>query len=128
MGTHADFYIRKLKSRKILWIGSIDSDGYPSGIRVNILRAKTPKKFKERLYRFIAENPSNGCKKDRGFPWPWKHIPLLTDYQYIYDEHYKEVIILRGAHNDLVQSGIMARSYELYEINSDEFNQYVVLG
>lgn len=79
MWTKADFYLGRGASAE--WIGSLSSDGYPSGC-LDVVRATTKREFECAIRRL---------SKLGGFAWPedgWPHTwktSHLTDWSYTWD-------------------------------------------
>ena len=67
MGTRADFYIRE--DNGLEWKGSIAWEGYPSGIDVALLKARTTDEFAAALDAFLSTKDCSRRPED-GWPWP----------------------------------------------------------
>lgn len=78
MGTRADFY--DSSGDKPQWLASIAWDGYPEGIKDEVLAAETPEEFREKLTEFLSER-DDVTLPERGWPWPWEDSNT-TDYAY----------------------------------------------
>ena len=81
MGTRADFYVGR--GDDMQWIGSIAWDGYPDGIKSEILTTANEDEFRAEVLAFIASR-DDGTKPEMGWPWPW-NTSSTTDYAYAFD-------------------------------------------
>lgn len=81
MGTRADFYIRQDGAMK--WIGSKAWDGYPEGIKKEILTQTTSEGFEGEVTQYLKQC-KDGTLPEQGWPWPWNDS-RTTDYSYIFE-------------------------------------------
>lgn len=84
MGTRADFYIKKAEEKELIWLSSIAWDGYPDGIDVPVLAAKTQTEYIAELQKFL-EPREDVTLPERGWPWPWNDSNT-TDYAYCFHD------------------------------------------
>jgi hypothetical protein len=82
MGTRADFYVGRGADAE--WLGSIAWDGYPSGIDLAVLHAKTEGDFRSALTSFFESDRDDVTLPEMGWPWPW-NTSNTTDYAYAFD-------------------------------------------
>lgn len=78
MGTRADFYVGRGKTKK--WIGSIAFDGYR--ITEALMRCKSEKDFR-RLVAWQLSKRDDATLPEQGWPWPWDDSST-TDYAYAF--------------------------------------------
>lgn len=81
MGTRADFYVGRGADAE--WLGSVAMDGYPSGIKPDVLWAKSEQEYRENVTAFLAET-DHASLPEHGWPWPW-NTSSTTDYAYAFD-------------------------------------------
>lgn len=87
--TKADFYIGTGIAAN--WIGSIYSDGYVSGISLDILTCVNPTLYEELVVEFIKSK--QGVVKTDGGKWPWLWPDSrMTDYSYMFIEDLSKVV------------------------------------
>ena len=81
MGTRADFYVGRGESAE--WLGSIAWDGYPDGIAVDVIQAKSEDAYRKAVSEMLDEDKAS-TRPERGWPWPWEDS-RTTDYAYAFD-------------------------------------------
>ena len=88
--TKADFYIGRGIAAN--WIGSINSDGYLSGIPLEILICANPTFYEELVVEFIKSR--DGIIKTNGDKWPWLWPDSrMTDYAYMFLQDLSRVVV-----------------------------------
>jgi len=75
--TKADFYIDKK------WIGSINGDGYPKGVPLEIFIQINPIMYEELVVEFIKKRSGSVASERAQWPHLWSDS-RLTDYSYIF--------------------------------------------
>ena len=87
--TKADFYIGTGIAAN--WIGSINADGYITGIPLDIITCTNPTLHEELVVEFIEGR--NGVVKTNGGKWPWLWPDSrMTDYSYMFIEDLSKVV------------------------------------
>lgn len=81
--TKADFYVGR--GKRAVWIGSVNHDGYPSGMPESALGATSKKDFRERVRKLAKGDPAGVVLAFEGWPWPWP-TSATTDYVYAFDD------------------------------------------
>ena len=88
--TKADFYIGTGIAAN--WIGSINEDGYITGIALDILTCTNQTLYEELVVEFIEGR--NGVVKTNGDKWPWLWPDSrMTDYSYMFIEDLGKVVV-----------------------------------
>ena len=81
MATKADFYIGRGPDAE--WIGSMGWDGYPKGVKPEILQATSEEAFRKAVTSFLGFR-GDGVLPEAGWPWKWDDSSK-TNYSYAFD-------------------------------------------
>lgn len=82
MASKADFYVGRGPGAE--WLGSLEWDGMPVGIIIEIREATDEQVYRDAVMRFLNRRP-DAHFPETGWPWKWD-TSLATNYAYAFDK------------------------------------------